>query len=82
VGRRRRSRKAIDTSEYYVICVNAPGSCYGTTGPASENPETGEPYGTDFPPVTVGDWTRAQRELLDTPASAGSTPSSAAASAG
>jgi len=58
--------KAIDTSEYYVICVNAPGSCYGTTGPASENPETGEPYGTDFPPVTVGDWTRAQRELLDT----------------
>ncbi|WP_254521664.1 homoserine O-acetyltransferase MetX [Natrinema caseinilyticum] len=57
--------KAIDTTEYYVVCANAPGSCYGTTGPASENPETGEPYGTDFPPVTVGDWTRAQRELLD-----------------
>ncbi|WP_222915728.1 homoserine O-acetyltransferase [Natrinema sp. SYSU A 869] len=57
--------KAIDTTEYYVICANTPGSCYGTTGPASENPETGEPYGTDFPPVTVGDWTRAQRELLD-----------------
>ncbi|ELY65739.1 homoserine O-acetyltransferase MetX [Natrinema versiforme] len=57
--------KAIDTTEYYVICANAPGSCYGTTGPSSENPETGEPYGTDFPPVTVGDWTRAQRKLLD-----------------
>ncbi|SFC16432.1 homoserine O-acetyltransferase [Halobiforma haloterrestris] len=57
--------KAIDTTEYYVVCANVPGSCYGTTGPASENPETGEPYGTDFPPVTVGDWTRAQRELLD-----------------
>lgn len=57
--------KAIDTTEYYVICANAPGSCYGTTGPSSENPETGEPYGTDFPPVTVGDWTRAQRTLLD-----------------
>ncbi|RZH68813.1 homoserine O-acetyltransferase MetX [Natrinema altunense] len=57
--------KAIDTTEYYVICANVPGSCYGTTGPASENPETGEPYGTDFPPVTVGDWTRAQRRLLD-----------------
>lgn len=57
--------KAIDTSEYYVVCANAPGSCYGTTGPATENPETGEPYGTDFPPVTVGDWTRSQRKLLD-----------------
>ncbi|MFB6150440.1 MAG: homoserine O-acetyltransferase [Haloarculaceae archaeon] len=57
--------KAIDTREYYVLCANVPGSCYGTTGPASENPETGEPYGTDFPAVTVGDWTEAQRRLLD-----------------
>jgi homoserine O-acetyltransferase len=56
---------AIDTNDYYVICANIPGSCYGTTGPASVNPETGEPYGTDFPPVTVGDWTEAQRALLD-----------------
>ncbi|WP_299265537.1 homoserine O-acetyltransferase MetX [Halorientalis sp.] len=57
--------KAIDTTEYYVVCANVPGSCYGTTGPASENPETGEPYGTEFPAVTVGDWTEAQRSLLD-----------------
>ncbi|USZ70814.1 homoserine O-acetyltransferase MetX [Natronosalvus halobius] len=57
--------KAIDTTEYYVVCANVPGSCYGTTGPASENPDTGRPYGTDYPPVTVGDWTRAQRRLLD-----------------
>ena len=57
--------KAIDTSEYYVVCANVPGSCYGSSGPASENPETGEPYGTDFPAVTVGDWTEAQRLLLD-----------------
>jgi len=57
--------KAIDTTEYYAVCVNVPGSCYGSTGPASENPETGEPYGTDFPPVTVRDWTDAQRALLD-----------------
>ncbi len=57
--------KAIDTTEYFVVCANAPGSCYGTTGPSSTNPETGEPYGTDFPPVTVGDWTRSQRKLLD-----------------
>jgi homoserine O-acetyltransferase len=57
--------KAIDTNEYYVVSVNVPGSCYGTSGPAAEDPETGEPYGTDFPAVTVGDWTRAQRRLLD-----------------
>ncbi|WP_247731709.1 homoserine O-acetyltransferase MetX [Halovivax limisalsi] len=57
--------KAVDTTEYFVVCANVPGSCYGTTGPASRNPETGEPYGSDFPPVTVGDWTRAQRRLLD-----------------
>jgi homoserine O-acetyltransferase len=57
--------KAIDTTDYYVVCANVPGSCYGTTGPPSTNPETGEPYGTDFPAVTVGDWTKAQRRLLD-----------------
>ena len=57
--------KAIDTTEYFVVCVNVPGSCYGSSGPSSENPETGEPYGTDFPPVTVADWTEAQRRLLD-----------------
>jgi len=56
--------KGIDTDEYYVVCVNVPGSCYGTTGPASEAPD-GEPYGPAFPPVTVGDWTRAQRRVLD-----------------
>ncbi|WP_255198293.1 homoserine O-acetyltransferase MetX [Halorarius litoreus] len=56
--------KAIDTNDYYVVCANVPGSCYGSSGPASEGPD-GEPWGTDFPAVTVGDWTRAQRELLD-----------------
>jgi len=57
--------QAIDTDEYFVVCVNVPGSCYGTTGPASTNPDTGEPYGPAFPPVTVTDWTRCQRRLLD-----------------
>jgi homoserine O-acetyltransferase len=57
--------KAIDTTDYYVVCANAPGSCYGSSGPPSTNPETGEPWGTEFPAVTVGDWTRAQRLLLD-----------------
>ena len=58
------SGKAIDTTEYYVVCVNVPGSCYGSSGPPADGPG-GEPWGTDFPPVTVGDWTRAQRRLLD-----------------
>ncbi len=57
--------KAIDTNEYYVVCANVPGSCYGTSGPPSTDPETGEPYGTDFPAVTVTDWTECQRRLLD-----------------
>lgn len=57
--------KAIDTTEYFVVCANVPGSCYGSSGPSSTNPDTGEPYGTDFPAVTVEDWTRAQRRLLD-----------------
>ncbi|WP_232703338.1 homoserine O-acetyltransferase MetX [Halobacterium wangiae] len=56
--------KAIDTNHYFVVCANVPGSCYGTDGPSSEGPD-GEPWGTDFPPVTVGDWTRSQRRLLD-----------------
>jgi homoserine O-acetyltransferase len=59
------SGKAIDTTEYFVVCVNVPGSCYGSSGPSSENPETGEPYGPEFPPVTVADWTEAQRRVLD-----------------
>lgn len=57
--------KPIDTEEFYVICANVPGSCYGSTGPTTENPTTGEPYATEFPPVTVRDWTEAQRLLLD-----------------
>jgi len=57
--------KAIDTTEYYVVCANIPGSCYGTTGPSTTDPTTGEPYGSSFPPVTVTDWTESQRLLLD-----------------
>ncbi|MFO7927805.1 homoserine O-acetyltransferase [Natronomonas sp.] len=57
--------KAVDTTEYYVVCANIPGSCYGSSGPPSIDPETDEPWGTRFPAVTVTDWTRAQRRLLD-----------------
>lgn len=57
--------KAFDTSKYFVICANILGSCYGTTGPSSTNPETGKPYGLSFPLVTIRDMVNTQRELID-----------------
>ena len=49
---------------YCILCSNIIGSCYGSTGPAAINPQTGKPYGASFPLVTIGDMVRAQRELL------------------
>ncbi len=57
--------KGIDTNKYFVICANILGSCMGSTGPSSTNPETGSPYGLDFPVVTIGDMVRAQKALID-----------------
>ena len=57
--------RAIDTDRYFVVCPNALGSSYGTTGPASIDPRTGRPYGTTFPDMTVGDMIHAQKRLLD-----------------
>jgi homoserine O-acetyltransferase len=57
--------KAIDTERYFVICPNALGSCRGTTGPNSRNPETGKRYGADFPTITAADIVETQRRLLD-----------------
>jgi len=57
--------KGIDTDKFFVVCTNILGSCMGSTGPSSMNPETKKPYGRDFPLVTVGDMVRAQRALLD-----------------
>ncbi len=57
--------RPIDTEEYFVVCSNVLGGCAGSTGPASRDPETGEPYGAGFPVVTIRDMVRAQRRLLD-----------------
>jgi homoserine O-acetyltransferase len=57
--------KAFDTDQFFVICSNVLGSCYGSTGPSSINPATGKPYGLSFPVVTVGDMVRAQVKLID-----------------
>jgi homoserine O-acetyltransferase len=57
--------KPLDTDRFFVVCVNNPGSCFGSTGPMHVNPDTGRPYGSDFPVVTVEDWVDAQARVLD-----------------
>lgn len=57
--------KPLDTNRFFVIGVNNLGSCFGSSGPAHINPATGEPWGADFPVVTVEDWVDAQARLLD-----------------
>ena len=57
--------KPLDTNRFFVIGVNNLGSCFGSTGPQSVNPDTGRPWGGDFPLVTVEDWVDAQARLAD-----------------
>lgn len=57
--------KPIDTDRFFVVGVNNLGGCDGSTGPVSENPATGEPWGAAFPTVTVKDWVRTQAMLAD-----------------
>jgi homoserine O-acetyltransferase/O-succinyltransferase len=57
--------RPLDTERFFVIGVNNPGSCFGSTGPMHVNPATGRVYGADFPVVTVEDWVDAQARLLD-----------------
>lgn len=57
--------KAIDTNKHFVLCFNLLGGCYGSTGPASTNPTTGEPYGSTFPHVSISDQARVASLLLD-----------------
>ncbi|TGC09194.1 homoserine O-acetyltransferase MetX [Methanolobus halotolerans] len=57
--------KALDTDKYFVICSNILGGCKGSTGPSSVNPDSGKPYGLDFPVMTIGDIVRAQKDLVN-----------------
>jgi homoserine O-acetyltransferase/O-succinyltransferase len=58
--------KPLDTNRFFVIGVNNPGSCFGSTGPKDINPANGKIYGADFPVVTVQDWVDAQLRLIQT----------------
>lgn len=56
---------AIDTDKYFVVCINMLGSAFGSSGPATVNPATGQPFGPDFPAFAVSDIAQSQRRLLD-----------------
>jgi homoserine O-acetyltransferase len=55
--------KPVDTERFFVVGVNNLGGCHGSTGPSSINAETGQPWGGDFPVVTVEDWVTVQSRL-------------------
>ena len=57
--------KPVDTTKFFVVCPNNLGGCGGSTGPLSQNPRTGKPYGPDFPIITVRDWVESQKQLTD-----------------
>jgi homoserine O-acetyltransferase len=57
--------RPIDTDRWFVVCANVLGGCRGTTGPNSIDPATGQPYGADFPTITVADMVAAQVRLID-----------------
>ncbi len=56
--------KAIDTDRFYIVCVNSLGGCFGTTGPSSIDPATGEPYNITFPELSIEDIAKAGHHAL------------------
>ena len=59
------SGKAVDTDEFFVVCINVLGGCQGSTGPSSLNPVNNRPYGSVFPNITIRDIVRAQAKVAD-----------------
>ena len=57
--------KPVDTNRFFVIGSNNLGGCHGSTGPSSIDPRSGQPYGSNFPMVTVEDWVESQARLAD-----------------
>ena len=57
--------KPFDTNRFFVVSLNNLGGCHGSTGPTSINPQTGQPWGPDFPPLRVRDWVESQVRLSD-----------------
>ena len=57
--------KPIDPADYFIICSNVIGGCGGSTGPLTDKPDGGGPYGLDFPVITIADMVRAQNLLID-----------------
>jgi len=57
--------KAIDTNKYFVVCANVIGGCMGSWGPKEIDKKTSEPYGLNFPVITIRDMVKAQETLLD-----------------
>ncbi|MBS9779744.1 MAG: homoserine O-acetyltransferase [Moraxellaceae bacterium] len=57
--------KPIDTNDFFVVCLNNIGSCYGSTGPSTINPQTNDYYANDFPLITIKDWVKTQVMLSD-----------------
>ena len=57
--------KAIDTDKYFIICANVLGGCMGTFGPKEFDKKTNQPYGLNFPVITIKDMIKAQETLLD-----------------
>ena len=57
--------KPLDTNKFFVIGVNNLGGCHGSTGPSSINPANGQPWGAQFPMLTVEDWVASQAMLAD-----------------
>ncbi|MFL2718527.1 MAG: homoserine O-acetyltransferase [Gammaproteobacteria bacterium] len=57
--------KTIDTTKFFVVSLNNIGGCHGSTGPTTIAAESGQPYGADFPEVSVSDWVETQKLLAD-----------------